>query len=80
MDRIKVLVISSVAPNARGSGGELVLHRCLKSNPRDRPNCIVAAISVPSESYRQAEGTWFPVALSIHGMSLSCFAFEQNGG
>ena len=34
MDRIKVLVVSSVAPNARGSGGELVLHRYLKSNPR----------------------------------------------
>src|SRR5262245_26452730 len=34
MDRIKVLVISSVVPNARWSGGELVLHRHLKSNPR----------------------------------------------
>src|SRR5215471_15394962 len=34
MDRIKVLVLSSVVPNARGSGGELVLHRHLKSNPR----------------------------------------------
>jgi glycosyltransferase involved in cell wall biosynthesis len=33
MDRIKVLVLSSVVPNARGSGGELVLHRYLKSNP-----------------------------------------------
>jgi glycosyltransferase involved in cell wall biosynthesis len=33
MDRIKVLVVSSVVPNARGSGGELVLHRHLKSNP-----------------------------------------------
>jgi len=34
MDRIKVLVISSVVPNALGSGGELVLHRHLKSSPR----------------------------------------------
>src|SRR5215831_5263560 len=34
MDRIKVLVVSSVVPNARGSGGELVLHRYLKTNPR----------------------------------------------
>src|SRR5215469_13230289 len=34
MDRIKVLVLSSVVPNARGSGGELVLHRHLKSNLR----------------------------------------------
>jgi glycosyltransferase involved in cell wall biosynthesis len=34
MDRIKVLVVSSVVPNARGSGGELVLHRHLKSNAR----------------------------------------------
>src|SRR2546423_12238034 len=34
MDRIKVLVVSSVVPNARGLGGELVLHRYLKSNPR----------------------------------------------
>lgn len=34
MDRIRVLVLSSVVPNARGSGGELVLHRHLKSNPR----------------------------------------------
>src|SRR4029453_3796220 len=34
MDRIKVLVVSSVVPNARGSGGELVLHRYLKSNSR----------------------------------------------
>ena len=34
MDRIKVMVVSSVVPNARGAGGELVLHRYLKSNPR----------------------------------------------
>jgi glycosyltransferase involved in cell wall biosynthesis len=34
MDRIKALVVSSVVPNARGSGGELVLHRHLKSNPQ----------------------------------------------
>ena len=34
MERIKVLVVSSVVPNARGSGGELVLHRHLKSNPQ----------------------------------------------
>jgi glycosyltransferase involved in cell wall biosynthesis len=33
MDRIKVLVLSSVVPSARGSGGELVLHRHLKVNP-----------------------------------------------
>jgi glycosyltransferase involved in cell wall biosynthesis len=33
MDRIKVVVISSVVPDALGSGGELVLHRHLKSNP-----------------------------------------------
>lgn len=34
MDRIKVLVVSSVIPNARGSGGELVLDRHLKANPQ----------------------------------------------
>jgi len=34
MDRIKVLVLSSVVPNALGLGGELVLHRCLELNPR----------------------------------------------
>jgi glycosyltransferase involved in cell wall biosynthesis len=34
MDPIRVLVLSSVVPNALGSGGELVLHRCLKLNPR----------------------------------------------
>jgi len=34
MERIKVLVVSSVVPSASGSGGELVLHRHLKSNPR----------------------------------------------
>src|SRR5262245_59430828 len=34
MERIKVLVISSVVPNARGSGGELVLHRHLNANPQ----------------------------------------------
>jgi glycosyltransferase involved in cell wall biosynthesis len=33
MDRIKVLVLSSVVPSARGSGGELVLYRHLKLNP-----------------------------------------------
>jgi glycosyltransferase involved in cell wall biosynthesis len=33
MDRIKVLVVSSVVPDERGSGGELVLYRHLKSNP-----------------------------------------------
>jgi glycosyltransferase involved in cell wall biosynthesis len=32
MDRIKVLVLSSVVPNALGSGGELVLYRHLKQN------------------------------------------------
>src|ERR1041384_1110781 len=32
MERIKVLVVSSVVPTARGSGGELVLHRHLNSN------------------------------------------------
>jgi len=34
MDRIKVLVLSSVVPNPLGSGGELVLHRILKLNPQ----------------------------------------------
>src|SRR5262249_40701547 len=34
MDQIRVLVVSSVVPNAFGSGGELVLHRHLKVNPR----------------------------------------------
>jgi glycosyltransferase involved in cell wall biosynthesis len=34
MDRIKVLVLSSVVPNALGSGGELVLHRHLNLNPQ----------------------------------------------
>jgi glycosyltransferase involved in cell wall biosynthesis len=33
MDRIKALVVSSVVPNALGSGGELVLHRHLNRNP-----------------------------------------------
>jgi glycosyltransferase involved in cell wall biosynthesis len=33
MGQIKVLVLSSVLPNARGSGGELVLHRHLKLDP-----------------------------------------------
>jgi glycosyltransferase involved in cell wall biosynthesis len=33
MDRIKVLVVSSVVPNGLGSGGELVLHRHLNLNP-----------------------------------------------
>src|SRR6516165_7550164 len=32
MDPIKVLVLSSVVPNAVGSGGELMLHRHLKLN------------------------------------------------
>ena len=29
---MKVLILSSVVPNARGSGGELVLHRHLEVN------------------------------------------------
>jgi glycosyltransferase involved in cell wall biosynthesis len=33
MGQIKVLVLSSVVPSARGSGGELVLYRHLKLNP-----------------------------------------------
>jgi len=33
MDQIKVLVLSSVVPNPRGSGGEMVLYRHLKLNP-----------------------------------------------
>jgi glycosyltransferase involved in cell wall biosynthesis len=34
MDRIKVLLVSSVVPNPLGSGGELILHRHLELNPR----------------------------------------------
>src|SRR6266496_689275 len=34
MDPIRVLVLSSVVPNALGSGGELVLHSHLKLNPQ----------------------------------------------
>jgi glycosyltransferase involved in cell wall biosynthesis len=33
MGQIKVLILSSVVPNALGSGGELVLHRHLKLDP-----------------------------------------------
>jgi glycosyltransferase involved in cell wall biosynthesis len=33
MQQIKVLIFSSVVPNARGSGGELVLHRHLELSP-----------------------------------------------
>src|SRR6266487_3693198 len=33
MGQIKVLVLSSVVPSARGSGGELVLYRHLNMNP-----------------------------------------------
>jgi glycosyltransferase involved in cell wall biosynthesis len=33
MREIRVLIFSSVVPNARGSGGELVLHRHLESSP-----------------------------------------------
>jgi glycosyltransferase involved in cell wall biosynthesis len=33
MNRIKVLVFSSVVPNAQGSGGDLLLHRYLTSDP-----------------------------------------------
>jgi glycosyltransferase involved in cell wall biosynthesis len=40
MDPIRVLVLSSVVPNALGSGGELVLHRHLKLNPRIRTEVV----------------------------------------
>jgi glycosyltransferase involved in cell wall biosynthesis len=33
MEQLKVLVFSSVVPDARGSGGELVLHRHFESDP-----------------------------------------------
>jgi glycosyltransferase involved in cell wall biosynthesis len=33
MEQIKVLIFSSVVPNAQGSGGELVLHRHLELSP-----------------------------------------------
>jgi glycosyltransferase involved in cell wall biosynthesis len=36
MDHIKVLVLSSVVPNAQGSGGELLLHRYLTLDPSIR--------------------------------------------
>ena len=36
MDQIKVLVVSSVVPNPRGSGGELLLHRHLDLSPEIR--------------------------------------------
>jgi glycosyltransferase involved in cell wall biosynthesis len=36
MDQIKVLVVSSVVPNARGLGGELLLHRHLDLSPEIR--------------------------------------------
>src|SRR5437773_8618222 len=34
MDLIRVLVLSTVIPSALGSGGELILLRCLELNPR----------------------------------------------
>jgi glycosyltransferase involved in cell wall biosynthesis len=40
MDPIRVLVLSSVVPNALGSGGELVLHRHLKLNPQIRTEVV----------------------------------------
>jgi glycosyltransferase involved in cell wall biosynthesis len=36
MDEIKVLIFSSVVPNAQGSGGELLLHRYLTLDPSIR--------------------------------------------
>jgi glycosyltransferase involved in cell wall biosynthesis len=40
MGEIKVLIFSSVIPDARGSGGELILHRHLELNPRIRSELV----------------------------------------
>jgi glycosyltransferase involved in cell wall biosynthesis len=63
MDRIKLLVLSSVVPNARGSGGELVLDRHLNLNP---------AIQSEVVSWQQ-----FPFRLKLIGklkqLGFGCF-------
>ena len=53
MNQIKVLVVSSVVPNARGSGGELVLDRYLRSNQQIQSEVV---------SWRQ-----FPLRLKVIG-------------
>jgi glycosyltransferase involved in cell wall biosynthesis len=40
MDPIRALVLSSVVPNALGSGGELILHRHLKLNPQIQSDVV----------------------------------------
>ena len=73
MDQIKVLVVSSVVPNPRGSGGELVLHRHLNLNPAIQSE-VVSWQQFPFRlkligklrqlGFRSASGSWeclFPV-------------------
>ena len=79
MDRIKVLVVSSVVPNARGSGGELVLHRYLKSNSRIESE-VVSWQRFPFrlKIIGKLRELGFQ-SLSMHRVSLSCLAFKKNG-
>ena len=53
MEQIKVLIFSSVVPNARGSGGELLLHRHLELNPGIRCQLV--------------QWQWFPFRLKLIG-------------
>jgi glycosyltransferase involved in cell wall biosynthesis len=90
MDRIKVLVISSVVPNARGSGGELVLHRQLKSNPRihceivswkEFPLRLKAIGKMREIGFRSLSRAWeclFPVLPSLEMLRESIHLFRPD--
>ena len=63
-DKIKILVISSVVPNAKDVGGELVLHRYLHEDP-----------DIEVEVFRWAK---FPLRLKIIG-KMKKLGFYKSG-
>jgi len=90
MDRIKVLVISSVVPNARGSGGELVLYRQLKSNPeihcevvswKEFPLRLKAIGKLGDIGFRSVSRAWeclFPVLPPLEMLHESIHSFRPD--
>jgi glycosyltransferase involved in cell wall biosynthesis len=90
MSAIKVLVLSSVVPNALGSGGELVLHRHLKLNPQIEcqvvrwkrfPFRLKIIGKIRDLGFRSASQSWeclFPVLPSVRIIAEQIHAFQPH--
>ena len=73
MGRMKVLVVSSVVPDARGSAGELVLHRHLEVNPHIQSEVVSwQRFPLRLKLIGKMRQLGFRSVRSILGMPFSC--------